>query len=232
MLKQVVLPAPLGPISAWIEPRRTRKRRIGDRPEIAEGLAEALGDEDVVPARRSRCPSAGPSLSVKSLRPQQVKGVSALSAARLFRRRPGRRRIRGRGRGRRAASAVAASRWRISVGRKIGLAFEHQRDDAGDQRARHRGAGLHRIAAAGRGQQHIDAGGGDRDIGADIGAGVELVVGVGGGGGDDVGVGAGILRRRGAAGVAGRADQRDAALRSRRPARRATSDRRGRRSSY
>src|SRR5271170_2291927 len=25
MLKQVVLPAPLGPINAWIEPRRTRK---------------------------------------------------------------------------------------------------------------------------------------------------------------------------------------------------------------
>src|SRR5689334_19370782 len=51
-LKQVVLPAPLGPISAWMVPRRTRKstpltatkpRNSFDRPRVSRITSEASG---------------------------------------------------------------------------------------------------------------------------------------------------------------------------------------------
>ncbi len=48
MLKQVVLPAPFGPIKAWIAPRLTRSDTSLTALKIAEALGEALGDENVV----------------------------------------------------------------------------------------------------------------------------------------------------------------------------------------
>ena len=62
MLKQVVLPAPLGPIRAWIEPRLTRSATSLTAWKSPKLLAEALGDENVVvahprqPPRRMRLP--------------------------------------------------------------------------------------------------------------------------------------------------------------------------------
>ena len=62
MLKQVVLPAPFGPMSAWIVPRSNAKGNIADRAEIPEALAEAFRDENIVhahsrrPAERMRFP--------------------------------------------------------------------------------------------------------------------------------------------------------------------------------
>ena len=48
-LKQVVLPAPFGPISAWIVPRRTFRSTLADRREALEVTAEpARRQDDVV----------------------------------------------------------------------------------------------------------------------------------------------------------------------------------------
>ena len=51
-LKVVVLPAPLGPISAWIAPRRTLQVHVVDRDEPLELLREAARFEDGVAGHR------------------------------------------------------------------------------------------------------------------------------------------------------------------------------------
>ena len=48
MLKNVVLPAPFGPISETILPARDGEVDVVDGDEAAELLAQRLGDEDVL----------------------------------------------------------------------------------------------------------------------------------------------------------------------------------------
>ena len=54
-LKTVVLPAPLGPISAWIVPRRTLRSTPLHRGEAAELLGQALGRENEIVHRSLPC---------------------------------------------------------------------------------------------------------------------------------------------------------------------------------
>ena len=47
-LKQVVLPAPLGPIRAWMVPRRTLQVNVFNGGEPSKFLRQAAGLDDVL----------------------------------------------------------------------------------------------------------------------------------------------------------------------------------------
>src|SRR5262249_43317115 len=96
------------------------------------------------------------------------------------------------------------------VGGEPRVALDQQGDGAADLGGGDRGSGGELITRVGRGHEHVDAGRGDRDVFAPVGAGEQRVGRVGRGDGDDRRVGGGIKRWRVRPGVAGGRDQHDA----------------------